>query len=343
MFDSIRLRWPERPGVGWPSLEGLGHGNLREREDTTVLETLTPLAPIGAALAVAAGCWKAGYYWDSKVRDPIRDKVSAKLKRAFPEGDENTASLFVSSFDRLFDPDQNGRPRFRRSVIASCIAMTVLTVVWILRLSDESHNPVAHAATMAPFMFWSNMVVYALTINAVGDFFSLWETRLIVGLMAKAPPGRQLPLLLVDVAATVLLYSISLVFGLSIGVFLGFFEALVYGNLASYFDTAFSLLGIRIYAAFKSLLAGGGLTLCDNNPGAFHGIFFYTTFFTSIWVWLFMLGIKVWPLFAWLEGTILDADKHPLGVAMTIAGIACGIVIIPVGYILLLAGLAGCG
>ena len=305
------------------------------------------LTPLGWGIVVASALAAGGYFWDEKVTPEIRDNVYKTLKKILSK---DVATLFVAAFDRIFDPHARGRPLFWRSVCASCVAITAVALVWMSRLSQDTTGPVAYAAEQAPHMFWSSVIVYGLWTNIVGDYFSLWETRHIVGLMATTGPRKRMLLVLLDIAATTLIYCTSLVAGLFVGVLLGALEPLVRGQgvmtfigfQGPYWDGVWGLFGTRIWAALEAVAVGGGISLCDNNPGAFHGIFFYTTFLTSIWVWVFMLGIKLWPLFAWLEGTLLNVKKHPVGVAVTIGGVAIGAAITPVGVVMSLFRLGGC-
>ncbi len=76
----------------------------------------------------------------------------------------------------------------------------------------------------------------------------------------------------------------------------------------------------------------GNLLFSANSDGDVFVIFFYTTLFTSVWVWLFMLGGVLWPLFTWLRG-VLRVDKFPVGSAMAIGGVFGGLVVTALGYV----------
>ena len=304
------------------------------------------LTPLGWGIFVASALTAGGYFWDERVTPEIRDNVYKTLKKILSK---DITTVFVAAFDRIFDPHAQGRPLFWRSVCASCLAMAAVTLVWMSRLSENTPGPVAYAAEHGPLALWSAVIVYGGT-NFIGDYFSLWETRHIVGLMETTGPRKRILLVLLDIVATTSIYCASLVVGLFVGVLLGALEPLVRGQgvmtfLAfqePYWGAAWDLFGCRVWAALETVAVGGGISLCDNKPGSFYGIFFYTTFLTSIWVWVFMLGIKLWPLFAWLEGTVLNVRKHPVGVAMTIAGLAIGAVMTPVGVVMSLFRLGGC-
>ena len=64
-------------------------------------------------------------------------------------------------------------------------------------------------------------------------------------------------------------------------------------------------------------------------------ICFYTTLLTSVWAWAFMLGVTLWPLFKWME-SVLDTQKSPVGVIMTIGGVPFSLMIVASGYLNLL-------
>ena len=222
-------------------------------------------------------------------------------------GDESSlASLFLPLFDRVFDPNKTGRPRFLRSVMASCVAMAILLVLWWFfhrQRADDFINST----------FWeielTIVILFAISINLIGDFFSLWETRFVIGRMATAGNSkRQAIWLITDLVLTVMIYGLGCLLGLLI-----FFISGIFGDI----DPPLSLL-VQIFVA---LFFEGGMTFSHPEEIVFDffSIFFFTTLITSVWVWVFMLGITLWPLLRriYRRGNV----EHPALLSVVVGGV----------------------
>ena len=178
--------------------------------------TLFPYATLfrsGAGVVGAVGSF--GYFMDNKLDDAFRSKMRPKLTRVPPEadatGDDDWPSLFLAMFDRLFDPKGEGRPRFWRSALTSMLVLTMLSVAWAVLLPERA-GPAVDSIRSS----WLVVVVafgFGVAINVVGDFFSLWESRFVIGRMATAPGAiRKAAFLLLDLIATVAIYFSALAF-----------------------------------------------------------------------------------------------------------------------------------
>ena len=104
-------------------------------------------------------------------------------------------------------------------------------------------------------------------INLLPDFLSLYETRLVLGFMAKSDGGlRTFALLLFDLAATALISFVGL-FVVTFGLF------------------SF-IIGRPIPVTDLAEMFWQGLTFSN----VIAGIFIYSTFLTSVWLWLYALS-----------------------------------------------------
>ena len=109
-------------------------------------------------------------------------------------------------------------------------------------------------------------------VNLIPDYLSLLETRLIIKWMSKNTTFfRILILLILDIIATALIYFIIVLLILPI---------FIYVEKETSLKEIFSESLIAFFSA---------LTFSDKNNSIW-SVFLYSTFFTSIWVWLYALS-----------------------------------------------------
>ena len=197
--------------------------------------------PIAAGAAVFGAVGGFGYFIDNKLDEGLRRKVRDKLMRVPLEGDaagdDNWPTLFLYMFDRLFDPKENGRPRVWRSALASLLVLTTLLVVWAVLLPERATAVVGWIESNWLRVFF--FIGFGAAINIVGDFFSLWESRLVIGRMAAAPGAiRKAAFLLLDLIATVAIFHSAAVFPLLLSWGLtGFGDAVLERFIVEFFST----------------------------------------------------------------------------------------------------------
>lgn len=291
--------------------------------------------PIAAGAGVTGAVGSFGYFMDNKLDDAFRSKVRDKLTRATPKGiaagDENWPSLFLAMFDRLFDPKGKGRPHFWRSAAASMVVLAALLVAWAILLPERAGQVISVLGSDS-FIVVLLIVLFVIPINIVGDFGSLWQSRFVIGRMAVTPYTiNKTAFLLLDLIATVGIFVLAF----ALGAFGAVYLASVF---ASIFDSEVMYLGSLIIASnelFDFVTSGrllGSLLFSSDLLLDLFVIFFYTTLFTSVWVWLFMLGGVLWSVFTWLRG-VLSVEKFPVGSAMAIGGVFGGLVVTALGYV----------
>ncbi len=297
--------------------------------------------PIAAGASVAGAVGGFGYFMDNKLDDAFRAKVRDKLTRVPPEGDatgdDDWPSLFLAMFDRLFDPKGKGRPRFWRSALASMLVLTALIVAWVVLVPERVGGVMPERPEVIPERpggllmdaeIYSSFIFaffFVLPINIVGDFFSLWESRFVIGRMAVAPGAiRIAAYLFLDLIATIIIFVAAFAVGLwGIGLL----------GVGVYFEGGEFPIRILFFEFLSELTTGGGLLFSHKEATIdLFALVAYTTLFTSVWVWLFMLGGVLWPLFTWLRG-VLGVDKFPVGSAMAIGGVFGGLVVTALGYV----------
>ena len=262
-----------------------------------------------------------GFYIDDKISDQVRKKVYDLCRNI----DRNRwPDPFIELFDRLFYSERKGRPKFWRSVLASCLVMVIITVAWLYRQPSaiELINAVSWPVIGV-------LTTYAVCINLLGDYFSLWETRAVLLRMAKRRDGRgRILLLLFDGLASALIFVAGLILG---SVVFLFFWSLPDGIVDVL--TLVKIVGSGVGETISSLFREGGIFLSDpGHGGSVLGIFLYTTFFTSVWVWTFLIGVLLLPLLKQLW-SIFNVEKHPVGAAMCVGGAFFGLVLTIIHFV----------
>ena len=275
--------------------------------------------PLISCIVVWLSLCKFGYFLDDKIDANIKKQTYQLLDKA---SRTNWPEVFISLFDRMFSSGDSGRPAFWRSALASCIAFSAVTVIFVINrisINGEIFGDVG--------ISWSLLVLlfpYVVAVNVVGDHFSLWQTRFVLGLMIERRSSRsRLFLLVLDAVASALIYFFSVIAGSAL--FLGIL--VLAGGQMSFFEEGswmyhfLSLTG----EVFSELLQNGGLTFSNpDNFGNFFGILLYTTLVTSVWIWAFLVGIIILPIFFRLWN-VFKVKENPVGAAMCTGGVAIGL------------------
>jgi len=164
-------------------------------------------------------------------------------------------STWVQQFCVLFDTVFGERHLSWRCFVRSSL-FSVLAVIFVLNLlgSRIFSDTNAHPIVQAAIL------VFGILLNTIVDYFSLLETRFVLRSFRKVSTlSGQLLMLVVDMALTA---AIAL-----------FFFALV------------------AYVAGRTLTVGGIIAIVAGlDP---YSLVFYSTFFTSVWSWLFVLSTGI--------------------------------------------------
>ena len=287
------------------------------------------ISPILYGLSVAAAAAAFGYLWNGRVTADYRMRVRRRMNRI--ESDESLAHLFVEFFDRVFDPTAKGRPRLKRAVLASCIVLALFLISISLTWWGDPNSAFGRILDQNEYPGWSGILTalaFAIGTNLFGDIFSLWETRIILGVMARSRRRIHGLLLVVDFIATTLIF----IAGLGLGACISLLSEWLLLQSTSIEELlrpgyAFGWIKKTYFETYESLIVNKGiLFLADRNSYDLFGVYYYTALATSVWAWLFFVGIKVWPLMAFVK-RILDDEQAPVGVAMTVGGLYFGSVV----------------
>ena len=269
---------------------------------------------IGAVFIVVFA--SLGYVMDGKLHPALRADVRNALNRGKQR--RSAISLFLAVFNRLFVSGATGRLSLGRALLALAVVLLIMLTGWAVVLPER-------AGVVFDYQLgWLDSIIMLFGIlvmtNIIGCFFSLWETRLVAGWMAAADTPGQAGLLLLDVIATLLVYCAGLLIGILI-------HPATYSELPGMLQE-FDGVGEVIHAFLSSFdlqNSGKSLLFCLPDDGFLDlrlvndllSIGFYAALLPSAWLWIFLLGIKAWPLFKWLGG-VLHSDRYPVGAASTL-------------------------
>jgi hypothetical protein len=226
---------------------------------------------LATTIAVLGLFWKA----DDAFSEEMREALARRLQRMEIDTSRiNWPFTFAQILDSIFDSRLLSWRCFFRSCIASILSVTLLTgVCWSLGLIGEF--------TEAPS--YLSFALLAVCLNLFPDYFSLIETRLLIKRVASNQSMlKVLAFLLIDIVLTTIIFLI-------LGVI--FLALLFFGlHFAQTGEIRFGpALGGGIWVMMAAI--GTGLRLEQDFFEPFTGgVFFYSTFFTSLWIWLFAFG-----------------------------------------------------
>ncbi|MFQ6029940.1 MAG: hypothetical protein ACE5Q6_20900 [Dehalococcoidia bacterium] len=256
---------------------------------------------LGAWFATMAAVW----FLFEKTESTIAERAKTVISRYLQNLDQvSWSATFTSVFDSIFPKPHFSRQCFVRSSIASLCAVGVLTSVFYAIQPDTVHRYFSSTGSVILIVLG---VLGVPTANLIPDFISLGETRYILKRMGGNSSRKKiLSLLVVDFAIT-LAIAVALVS-------VGFILVVILDRLFEYeclgleSETGFCGSLLHLYGGY--LIAAIRLDVPQGFNGASLGIFFYSTFVTSVWLWLYALSTFVVKL-GWLK-SILDIKDKPL-------------------------------
>ncbi len=266
---------------------------------------------VGFGGAVLALCWKS-----EDVASPAAKTAIANWLRRLDVGEtlERWPDGFVHLFDQVFGERHFSISCFLRSCVASIVAVVILVFVFLsLRGVDA-----IYAGLFGDMSLWETIeifLIFALGVNLLADYLSLLETRYLLNML----PGRRglltTPIfLLVDAILTLAIYFGVILISLTLADSLlmdGESLKLLFRDPREWLDQFLTVM-IELFT-FEGFIGKYGTCL-------------YSSFFTSLWLWLFVISRwlvrLITPLRAWLRlgKWFLDIDSHPLRSLGVVAG-----------------------
>jgi len=282
---------------------------------------LIALVDGGSIVAVVVGVAKAFEWFDGMVSDAGRQALSNQLKNApSDERIDSWATVFPRLIDRIFGERALSWKFFFRSCMASYIAVLSLTFLYS-RVHHQIFSLGSSAPIEAPTIIASvgATMLLASVMNVLPDYASLLVSRTIVRKMAIKPTAsRILGFVILDTVLSIAVFYV----GLRICVVILDFKFNPPFHWSSFYNSSVMSTG-DLWDIF---------TLTDSI-----GVFLYSSLFTSVWVWLYVVSIFAIRLLhgvrtIWAKVTpYLDIEKKPLVAIGRVAGLFAG-----AGYAVLL-------
>ena len=94
------------------------------------------------------------------------------------------------------------------------------------------------------------LATITLSVNILGDYFSIWETRLVIGRMSQSGKVQAVAWLSLDLVATVTIYCATLTFGV--------FLAYLFSGRLTLFSSELSMI-------LRTVFLEGGLFFAQPN------------------------------------------------------------------------------
>ena len=198
------------------------------------------------------------------------------------DGDGHPTSwpqMFIGIFDAVFGEKHLTWKCFLRSCLASFIAISICFSLWMVLRFD-------HFLISFHSMGWWDLayivILGGVICNFIPDYVSLLETRYLLNWIQQRPSlGLHVVILLVDVLITGFIFIASIiVFTLTV-------RLLTIGMDATLSDI--SVIPENFFKMIKTLV------FIEEVGVGYSGIsilsvFFYSTYFTSMWLWLYLLA-----------------------------------------------------
>lgn len=223
------------------------------------------LVDVAGLGAMAVGIAKA-FEWVEGALSPAAIKAISNWLKNLPLDSEvgSWSGAFSNLIDQVFGTDPLSIKFIARSCIASVIAVAIIVTIYV-RARPIPIGDLADSLLVLGLFSVPNLFV---------DYVSLLISRSIVHRMADSPTtGYAVWLVVVDgilkvIAATCIIFISS-----ALG-------NVLWDSSRPWFDALGTLRGFYRGLPFP-FTSGGGLQ---------YGIFFYASFFTSIWVWFYVFG-----------------------------------------------------
>lgn len=191
------------------------------------------------------------------------------------------AKSFILVFDATFGPKKLSPKFFLISTMFSFATFSMLGLAW----ATFRHQEFLQFQTD---QFLQLALVGFCIVNIVPDYLSACQNRYVFGRLENETDWRKIVGLVVVDALLTIAISIAILFPLTIGAkeSMALFGELRSGNLYDITDL-FVLKGSEIQVKHPDVYPPGWVSTHLMPP---FGVFFYTTCFTSVWIWLYAIS-----------------------------------------------------
>lgn len=232
------------------------------------------------------------------VNDEVKESLSKWLMNLKVHDNYNWATIFISVFDNVFTDNHFSRKCFIRSCFASLLAYILIGI--ILGITDIN---VLEPGIDEVIGFIS----IATIINLIPDYISLLQTRYFLNFVSTVSnPLVILMFIFLDVIVTAIIFVVF-------GYLTLFVSILVLSPLSS-----ISLSDLFTPREWYSLLMNSYHNInVESTLGAALRTGFFSTFFTSCWLWIFLLSSSIFKLFSLMSKLlkffqdVLNIEERP--------------------------------
>lgn len=267
--------------------------------------------------SLTAGLWFLFDIAERATTTESRNQLAQWIKQSDLEpGLASIPQRFASFFDHVFGEKHFSFFCFRRSTMASIIA------AWIVSVTAFSVNPLLFTSdysgslqdpVLDPTVINIGMLgLLALLFNIIPDYLSLLQTRFMLKWLKGGV--QTFLVLLVDIFSTGFIF-IAYVVGLSTFLLL----LLFYLDERNFDFLADPRLMEILSDSYRSIVNESFFReLSEPGFGANLGLLFITTFFTSIWLWLYIVASWLSQILLRLNNgvgfllKVVDVEQQPL-------------------------------
>lgn len=327
------------------------------------------LVYLASWLSVTGGVWALFDRAETVATEEAKQAVTRWLRNLDPAGPlARWPATFAVVFDRVFGARHLSWRCFGRSCVASVASVAIVTGLWVALRRAEAVTFITRDLS-GSLVFGLVVVLLSLVLNTLPDYLSLLKTRYVIRWMTTRPSlGRTAAGLVLDGLLTTTLAA-GVIVGVASRVGLtapglppavGAAESprafLVQRVLPLTAERGLPVITqVDVYFPAAPLETTAARLAREGHPAAAPaptarpaapprivvsgipwGIFFYSTFFTAVWVWLYAGAGGLLRLAAALGFTlhrlcgVLDIERKPL----RSLGMVC-IVLITFGYLIL--------
>ena len=263
---------------------------------------------------------------DGEVHHELRNRFAAFLLAA-PE--ERASTGFISWFLDIFNLSFEERiltwKFFLRSAVASLLSLITVLIVYAIVIVEKLPDP-----SVLPILM-GGILAFAIICNLFPDWISLIESKLIIQSMKNQKFINVVGLLICDLVLTTAIILVSVAV---------FYFVVSWGSDAlgvypfgrgSGVDLDFD----DILPLYLDGLTFGSSRLSEHSLNGLVGVYIYTTYFTSVWVWLYSIAVSLMRIGGIMRPVrkILPVDKRPfrsVGLVMVIPTVLVSLIVVAI-------------
>lgn len=258
-------------------------------------------SPISVYLMLCATIYALFSVVETLLKKDVLREVSSWMLNADGDSNSNTWPVtFVTLFDSLFGTRKSKRgiqiPSFLRSALVSILAafllLAIITysgielLVFELEIFPDSWaDDGTWGAVIEALVF---TLLIAAIFNVVPDFISIIETRFVLQALQKSKSNlNNAMLLFVDVIFTLIIAFIGSIIANFLFPLVAFILEGFDFDVILDWDIPYDIGGIiDVYISILLMET----SISDVDTTFFCGVFIYSTFLTSIWIWLYVFS-----------------------------------------------------